>query len=227
MSARRALLLLLFAVPLLTGAEGSCTRISEDGEDEDPDPYSPAQPFLDQFTAGLVNWRLTAPIPNNQLGSGNPLPCMEVGSLSTLATGGLTVRQFDITNGLVIEADVFWQPPSVSTTAEPQFWIGLTDDSDPTGAVGVAVGMRVDTSEVLHFMVNGTDIGTTSAPAPGTWHRFTTTIRADRVVEFRVDNNLLLTGGSVDSVFLVRAVEACGVGYPERPRFDNVSVRLP
>ena len=87
--------------------------------------------------------------------------------------------------------------------------------------------MWVDASNVLHFQVNGADIGTTAAPTPGAWHRFTTTIRADRVVEFRVDGALLLTGGIVDSLYLTRPVEACGLGYPERPRFDNVAARLP
>src|SRR5262245_1445002 len=224
----RFLLAFVLGVPLLVGAEGgSCTKISESGEDDVPDPNSPAEPFLDQFNGGLVNWRLTTPIPNNQMGAGNPLPSMEVGSISTLATGGLTVRKFDITNGLLIEADVYRLASTASTTADPQFWVGLADDDDPTGTPGVAVGMWMDGSEVLHLQVNGADIGTAAMPSPGAWHRFTTTIRADRVVEFRVDGSLLLTGGSVDSVFLIRPIEACGIGYPERPRFDNVNARLP
>ncbi len=227
MSARRVLLVLLLAGPLLTGAEGSCSQISESSDPEVPDPTSPADPFLDAFNGGLTYWRLTAPVPNHQMGSGNPLPSMEVGSATALATGGLTVRTFNISNGLVIEADVYWQAPSISTTAEPQVWIGLSDEDDPTGTPGVAAGMWVDNSEVVHFQVNGADIGTAQAPTPGSWHRFATTIRADRVVEFRIDGQLRLTGGSVDSLYLIRPVEACGIGYPERPRFDNVGARLP
>lgn len=227
MSASRFLLPLLLLAPLLTGAEGSCRQINGDAEPEVPDPFSAEQPFQDGFSGGLVNWRLTAPIPNHQLGSGNPIPCMEVGSVSTLVTGGVSVRKFTIANGLVIEADVYWQAPSAQTTADPEVWIGLADEDDPTGVRGLAAGMWVDTNDTIHYQVNGVDIGTASAPGAGAWHRFVTTIRVDRVVEFRVDGALQLTGGSVDNFHAIRPVEAYGIGYPERPRFDNVVVRLP
>ena len=228
MSARRLLLLFLLASPLLAGAEGgSCTRLDDSSEEEDPDPTNPAQPFLDAFNGGLVLWRLTVPIPNYRLTAGNPFPSMEVGSQTTLPTGGLTVRKFDITNGLLVEADVFSLAPTANTTADPRFWVGLSDEDDPTGTVGVAAGVYVDAGNTLHFQVNGADIGTTQGPSRGAWHRYTTTIRADRVVEFRVDGQLLMTGGSVDSFYLVRAIEACGIGFPERPQFDNVGGRLP
>ncbi len=46
-------------------------------------------------------------------------------------------------------------------------------------------------------------------------------------MEFRIDGNLQLTGGSVDSWYLIKPVEACGIGYPQRPKIDNVNVRLP
>jgi hypothetical protein len=227
MQSRRFIFLVLLAAPFMIGAEGNCRRITGPGDDEIPDPNNPAKPFLDQFTGGLVNWRLTAPIPNHQLGAGNPLPSLEVGSISTLVTGGVTVRKFDITNGLVIEADVFWEAATGQTTAIPQVWIGLSEDDDPTGNPGVAAGMWVDDAGSIHFQVNAADIGEATAPSAGAWHRFTTTIRADRVVEFRIDGNLQLTGGSVDSGYLIKPVEACGIGYPQRPRIDNVNVRLP
>lgn len=223
---RYLLLALLLAAPLL-GAEGSCSRINDSGDDEVPGPTNPAQPFTDAFNGGLVNWRLTAPIPNHQLGNGNPLPSMEVGSVSTLATGGVTIRKFDISNGLVIEADVFRQAATGQTTAIPEVWVGLADEDDPTGVRGVAAGFWIDDSDTIHFQVNGADVGQGTAPAAGAWHRFVTTIRADRVVEFRVDGTLLLTAGSVDSWHLVRPIEACGIGYPERPKIDNVYVHLP
>lgn len=227
MKLRPFLLALLLAAPVLSGAEGSCRRINDSGDEENPDPTSPATPFLDSFNGGLTFWRLTVPTPNYQLGGGNPLPSMEVGSISALATGGLTVRKFNISGGLLIEADVLRLAATAQTTVDPQFWIGLSDEDDPTGTPGVAAGMWVDASNILHFQVNGADIGAASAPSAGVWHRFTTTIRSDRVVEFRVDGGLLLTGGFVDSFFLTRPIEACGLGYPERPRFDNVAARLP
>lgn len=223
---RIPLIALVLAAPLL-GAERSCTRVDESDDDPASNPNSPAQPFTDSFNGGLVNWRLTPNIPNNQMGAGNPLPSMEVGSVSTLATGGITVRKFDASAGLVIEADVYWQAPSVQTTADPELWIGLADEEDPTGTRGLAAGMWVDDAGTLHFQVNGADIGTATAPSVSNWHRFATTVRADRVVEFRVDGSLLFSGGSLDSWHLVRPVEACGIGYPERPRIDNVVARLP
>lgn len=225
---RRIILLVgLLAAPLLTGAEGGCGRVDYSSHNDPEDPNSPAQPFLDPFNDGFASWRLTATLPNHQMGVGNPLPSMEVGSPSTLATGGLTSRKFNITSGLVVEADVFWQSPTGSTTVVPEVWVGLSDEDEPTGTRGVAAGMWVDGSGALHFQVNGADIAQETAPSPGSWHRFTTTIRADRVVEFRVDGTLRLTGGSVDSWYLVRPIEACGFGYPERPRIDNVTARLP
>jgi len=224
---RPLVFVLIIAAPVLTGAERSCT-ILDDSSSEDPeDPNNPAQPFLDEFTGGLVFWRLTVPIPAQDMATGNPLPSMSVGSVSTLVTGGVTVRRFDISNGLVIEADLLLEAPSASTTANPEAWVGLSDVDDPTGTPGLAAGMRVDDASVLHFQVNGADIGQAAAPATGAWHRYSTTIRADRVVEFRVDGALLLTGGTVDAAHLVRPVEACGIGYPERPKFDNVVARLP
>ena len=228
MSARRFLLLMLLVSPFLAGAEGgSCSRINDMSEEDDPNNTSPAQPFLDAFNGGLVLWRLTVPIPNYEMTAGNPFPSMEVGSQTTLATGGLTVRKFDASGGLVVEADVFLQAPTANTTADPRFWFGLSDEDDPTGTPGVAAGVLVDPGNTLHFQVNGADIGTTQGPARGAWHRYTTTIRADRVVEFRVDSQLRLTGGVLDSVYLVRSIEACGIGFPERPQFDNVGGRLP
>jgi hypothetical protein len=221
------LLLLLLLVPALLGAERSCTRIDDSDADDPSNPNNPAQPFADSFNGGLLNWRLTAPIPNHQLGSGNPLPSMEVGSLSTLVTGGVTVRRFDISGGLVIEADIFWQPPSASTTAAPEAWVGLADADDPTGTPAVAAGMLIDSAGAVHYQVNGIDIGQGPGPGGGAWHTYTTTIRTDRVVEFRIDGALVLTGGVVDAAHAVRPVEACGVGYPERPRIDNVVARLP
>jgi hypothetical protein len=228
MSARRLLLLFLLVSPFLAGAEGgSCTRLDDPSEEEEPNPANPAQPFLDAFNGGLVLWRLTVPVPNYELTAGNPFPSMEVGSQTTLATGGLTVRKFDASGGLLVEADVFRQAPTANTTAAPQFWVGLSDEDDPTGTPGVAAGVRMDAAGTLHFQVNGADIGTTQAPSAGAWHRFTTTIRVDRVVEFRIDGQLVLTGGVLDSTYLVRAIEACGIGFPERPQFDNVGGRLP
>src|SRR6267142_297039 len=113
MVSRRFLcLVVLLAAPLMTGAEGNCSKISESSKDKSPYPNSPADPFLDSFNGGLINWWLTVPIPTHQLGDGNPLPSMEVGSVSTLVTGGVTVRKFDISNGLLIEADVFWESPT-------------------------------------------------------------------------------------------------------------------
>lgn len=220
------LLVLLLLLPALLGAERSCSILDDSGSDDPDDPNSPAQPFADSFEA-LVQWRLTVPIPNHQMGSGNPHPSMEVGSLSTMATGGVTVRRFDISKGLVIEADLYWEGPSSSTTAAPQAWVGLADVDDPTGTPALAAGQLIDSAGGVHFQVNGVDIGQGSGPGGGAWHRYTTTIRADRVVEFRIDGALVLTGGVVDAAHTVRPVEACGIGYPERPRIDNVVARLP
>jgi len=225
---RRALrLVLLLTLALPAGAVGGCSGGDDSSSDDSGPPNVPFQPFLEEFNGGLASWRLTPHVPTHQMGAGNPLPSMEVGSSTGQATGGLSIRTFDVSNGLVVEADVYWQPPSGGATAEPQFWIGLSDEDDATGISGVAAGMWVDDAEVLHFQVNGADIGETAAPSTGTWHRFTTTIRSDRVVEFRVDDVLLRTGGFLDSWYLVRAIEACGIGYPERPIFDNVAARLP
>lgn len=227
MKMRPLVFAVLLAAPVLAGAERSCQVLDDSSGDDPSDPTSPAQPFLDAFNGGLVFWRLTSPIPREDLATGNPLPSMEVGSVSTLVTGGVTVRRFDTTGGLLIEADVFWEAPSASTTAMPEAWVGLSDDDDPVGTPQLAAGIRVDDAGILHYQVNGVDIGTGAAPAAGSWHRFSTTIRVDRVVEFRVDGSLVLTGGSLDPAHLVRPVEACGIGFPERPKFDNVSAKLP
>lgn len=223
----RLLFLLLVLAPFLVASEGSCIRLDDPSGDDSDDPDGPASPFLDAFNGGLIQWRTTPFAPNYQMTQGNPMPSLEVGSASGLATGGVTARKFDISNGLIIEADVFWQAPGASTTAAPQLWFGLSDEDDPIGAVGVAAGMRLDDASVLHLQVNGADVGQLPAPSAGSWHTFSTTIRADRVVEFRVDGTLQLTGGSVDAANLVKPVEAVGIGYPERPKFDNVSVRVP
>ena len=227
MRTRPLLILLLAMAPLLAGGHGSCTVLEESAPDDADTNSDPAQPFLDGFNAGLIFWRLTTPIPREDLTAGNPLPSMEVGSVTGLATGGVTIRKFDISRGLVVEADVYWEPPSGATTAMPEAWVGLSDEDDPTGTPALAAGLRVDPAGTLHFQVNGADVGTTQAPAAGGWRRFSTAIRVDRVVEFRVDGVLLLTGGVVAAEHTVRPVEACGIGSPERPRFDNVAARLP
>jgi hypothetical protein len=222
----RVLILLLLA-PLLAGAERSCKVLDDSADDEPVAPSDPADPFLDEFAGGLVQWRLTAPIPNHQLGTGNPLPSLEVGSLSGLTTGGVTVRKFDLSKWLVVEADVFWLPPTPATTAPPRAWVGISDEDDPTGGQALAAGILIDSDGTVHFQVNGTDIGQSPNLQGLEWHRFTITMRADRVVEFRIDGGLALTGGSVDASHTARPVEACGIGYPERPRIDNVEARLP
>src|SRR5688572_28316924 len=138
MKTRLALLLLL--APLLAGAERSCKVLDDEAEDDPIAPSDPADPFLDEFTGGLVQWCLTSPIPNHQLGTGNPLPSLEVGSLSGLTTGGVTARKFDLSYGLVVEADVFWLPPTPATTAQPRAWVGISDEDDPTGSQALAAG---------------------------------------------------------------------------------------
>jgi hypothetical protein len=223
----RLLFLLLVMAPFLVASEGSCIRLDDPSSDEPDDPDGPPSPFLDEFNGGLIQWRTTPFAPNYQMTQGNPLPSLEVGSASGLATGGVTARKFDTSDGLVIEADVFWQAPGPSTTATPQVWIGLSDEDDPMGAVGVAAGMWLDASAILHLQVNGADVGQLAAPPAGSWHKLSTTIRADRVVEFRVDGALRLTAGQVDATYLEKPVEVVGIGYPERPRIDNVSIKVP
>jgi hypothetical protein len=139
----------------------------------------------------------------------------------------VTARKFDLSKGLVAEADIFWLPPTPATTAQPEAWFGISDEDEPTGGKGLAAGILISPDGTVHYVVNGADIGSFSNLPGLEWHTFRITMRADRVVEFRVDGSLVITGGVVDASHTARPVKACGIGYPERARIDNVAARLP
>jgi len=228
MKIARFLTLLLLATALAAADKGNCSVLNDTTSDDPDDPADPAAPFSDNFNGGLVFWRpAPAAGPGQDVSSGNPLPAMQVGSQALTPTGAVTIRKFDISAGLVIEADVYTEPPSPPPAAAPAVWVGLSDLDDPTATPVLAAGHYIDSGGTIHFLINGSVVGSTSGPATGQWNRLSTTIKADRSVEFRVNGTLLLSAGTVDAAHLVRPVKVGGDGYPERPHIDNVSARLP
>lgn len=224
----RFLALVLLATALAAADEGSCSVLDDRTSDDPADPADPAAPFNDNFNGGLVFWRAApAAGPGQDVSLGNPLPAMQVGSQALTPTGAVTIRKFDISAGLIIEADVYTEPPSPPPAAAPAVWVGLSDLDDPTATPALAAGQYIDVGGTIHFQINGADAGSAAAPATGQWNRLSTTIKADRTVEFRVNGALLLTAGTVDAAHLVRPVKVGGDGYPERPHIDNVSARRP
>jgi hypothetical protein len=220
--------LILLAAALAAADEGSCSILNDTTSDDPANPADPAAPFSDNFNGGLIFWRgAPAAGPGHDPGSGNPLPAMQVGSQALTPTGAVTLRMFDISAGLVIEADVFTLPPSPPPAAPPAVWFGLSDQDEPTATPVLAAGQYIDAAGTIHFQINGGDAGTASAPPTGQWNRLTTLIKPDRTVEFRVNGAVALTAGTVDAAHLVRPVKAGGDGYPERPHIDNVAARRP
>lgn len=224
----RFLTLILIATALAAADKGNCSILNDTASDDPADPADPAAPFNDNFNGGLIFWRgAPAAGPGQDVSSGNPLPAMQVGSQALTPTGAVTLRTFDISAGLIIEADVFTEPPSPPPAAAPAVWVGLSDLDDPTATPVLAAGQYIDAGGTIHFQINGAVVGSTAAPPTGQWNRLSTTIKPDRTVEFRVNGMLLLTAGTVDAAHTVRPVKVGGDGYPERPHIDNVSARRP
>ncbi|HEY3227063.1 MAG TPA: hypothetical protein VGK61_08735, partial [Planctomycetota bacterium] len=142
-------------------------------------------------------------------------------------TGAVTLTTFDFSEGLVIEADVYYEPASPPPAAAPALWVGLSPTADPTTTPDLAAGQYIDAAGTLHLQVNGADVGATTAPLTGQWHRLSTTIRSDGQVEFRLNGAPIGAGGQINSGFNGNPMKVGGDGYPERPKIDNVSVYKP
>jgi len=230
MSTRRFLHAVLIALACVQMGSGkSSCQVMHDDPSKDPDALpAPVQSFSDNFSGGLTFWRGAIPdAPGLDITMGNPVPSMQVGSAALRPTGAVTLATFDFSQGLVLEADIFYEAASPPPAAAPSLWVGLSPTVDPTTTPELAAGQYIDTVGTIHFQVNGVDVGATTAPLTGQWHRISTTIRTDGQVEFRLNGSLLGTGGQINSSYNGYPMKVGGDGYPERPKIDNVSVHKP
>jgi len=228
MSTRRFLHAVLIGLAFFQlGSDKSSCQVMHNGPSSNPDPFpTPVQSFSDNFSGGLSFWRGAVPdSPGLDITQGNPVPAMQVGSAALRPTGAVTLSTFDFSEGLIIEADIYYETASPPPAAAPDLWVGLSPTAEPTTIPDLAAGQYIDATGTLHLQVNGVDVGATTAPLTGQWHRLSTTIRTDGQVEFRLNGTLIGSGGQVNSAYNGMPMKVGGDGYPERPKIDNVSVR--
>ncbi|MBI4565259.1 MAG: hypothetical protein HY716_11255 [Planctomycetes bacterium] len=210
-------------------SQGSCRYVSErdaGAPDSTVEPEGPDS-FQDSFNGTLSRWRFSVPFaPALDDTFGNLLPSMAVGSSSLNASAAVTVPAFAVAEGLQIEADVFVAVPD-PPAATPEAWMGLSADKNAAASPTLAAGMHVDGGGMLNFILNNSVLGSMGEPARDRWHRWSVTITKDGPVEFRVDGVLVLSAGAMDPAYDDLPVKVGGIGYPERPHIDNVSVTHP